>query len=160
MDDNEKPFVPWQSYGFFCNESNITSVIKDALDKTIELIIPVYDRINNLSDYIEYTLAMEQTDISFEFCPRESLVWVKAADQIDYDRLAKAMVGYNAAKDKTERMIPDVAIKIKKESLFEKYIDPLNSILNDPVKLEQANEHLKELSEASKKFLVKNGINL
>lgn len=154
--DAEKPFIPWQSYCYVCNKSNVSEVIQKALSDTMKLIIPVFDRITSISDYIEYCLATDQADLSFSPHSKEFLVWVKAADVLDYDRLAKALAGYNAAIPENCRYIAQIAVDMKKEYLLEKYIDPLNRILNDPTELNVQMDALQKNKNNVHRFLQRN----
>lgn len=158
LSDEEKTLVPWQAYCYVCNENDIDQVVKKALFDVVKLIIPIYDRIKNLIDYIEFSLATDQADLSFGYHAKESLIWVKAAKEIDCDRFAKALVGYTVAMPENVRCIPQIAIDIKREYLLEKYIGPLECILLDPVKFNEANLLLLEIKKATMKFFEKNGI--
>lgn len=155
LSDEEKAYIPWQEYCYVCDTASLSNVITKALQDVVRVIIPVFDNIITIPDYIEYCLATDETDISFEHNSNESLVWVKAAEVLDYDRLAKALCGYTCALSNGERFVPEVAIRMKKEKLLEKYIDPLNRILADPIQLQKANNMLIANKKSTLLFLEK-----
>lgn len=153
--------MPWQEYAFCYNNSNLEEVIQRALKEVIRLIIPVFNDIYTLSDYIEYSLLTNhQSYLTFRNFNSEALVWVAAKEQIDCHILAKALFPTMELLQKegivsTERDLLDCSM----EYLQEHFINSLNEILNDEEKREQAEEELKRRRAFTLSFLEKNGIN-
>lgn len=159
----ERTSIPWQNYCFCYNDSNVEDVLKEALEKVVRLILPVYDRIQTLSDYIEHSLLTNQVDLSFQGNNPESLVWIAAKDQIDHDALAKAqapilkeLYKYCNGYEPSECELLDYS----RQYLQEKYLDPLNRIVNDPEKYSEAVEKMKQGQSAVYDFLERNGVKI
>ncbi len=153
--------MPWQEYAFCYDNSNLEEVIQRALKEVIRLIIPVFNDIHTLSDYIEYSLLTNhQSYLTFRNFNPEALVWVAANEQIDCHILVKALLPTMELLQKegivsTERDLLDCSM----EYLQEHFINPLNKILNDEEKMKQAEEELKQRRAFTLNFLEKNGIN-
>lgn len=103
-------------------------------------------------------LYARQADLSFKPYSCEWLVWVRIADEIDHDRLSKALCGHVSAIGEPRCAVPQVALKMKKEVLFEECIEPLELILNDPIQNENARERLEAAKDKTLAFLRRNGI--
>ncbi len=158
LSDEDKSITPWQEYCYVCDKSNICEVVSKALNDTLRLIVPVYERIKSLHDYVEYSLATQQSDLSFEGKDNEYLVWVNIAEVLDCESLSKAMAGGTSVIPQGQRLISDVAVKVKQEVLQEKYLIHLQHILEDPRKLENAYIRSEELKKKALLFLSKNGL--
>ncbi len=159
LSNEERAEIPWQNYCFVYNASNLDEMLQKALQEVIRLIIPVYNDIHTLSDFIEYSLLTQQTDLSFGKFNPEALMWVAAREQIDCQTLAKALIPMMECLRReglvsSEQELSDCSM----EYLQERYINPLNEILNDEEKTAQAEEELKRRRAFTLSFLEKNGI--